>query len=71
MGNKILVVNPGKAGKAEIENNDTVETLPPLNVDDMLLSLKTTIDNTSRITNDLSKITTSIESGKGVMESCS
>jgi phospholipid/cholesterol/gamma-HCH transport system substrate-binding protein len=36
-------------------------------MDDILLSLKTTIDNTSNITSDLTKITSSIESGKGII----
>ena len=36
-------------------------------MDDILISLKTTIDNTSNITSDLSKITTNIQSGKGTI----
>ncbi|MHB1688957.1 MAG: MlaD family protein [Ignavibacteriaceae bacterium] len=67
MGNKILIINPGTGGKMEIENNDTVETVQPMNMDDILISLKTTIDNTSHITNDLSKITSNIQSGKGTI----
>jgi phospholipid/cholesterol/gamma-HCH transport system substrate-binding protein len=67
MGNKILIINPGLGGKPEIENNDVVGTIQPINMDDVLISLKTTIDNTSHITNDLSKITYNIQSGKGTM----
>ena len=67
MGNKILIINPGTGGKAEIENNDTVLAIQPLNMDDILRSLKTTIDNTSHITKDLSKITSNIQSGKGTI----
>ena len=51
----------------EIENNDTIQTVQPINMDDILISLKTTIDNTSNITSDLSKITTNIQSGKGTI----
>ena len=36
-------------------------------MDDIMISLKTTIDNTSHITNDLSKITNNIQSGKGTI----
>ena len=67
MGNKILIINPGTGGKKEIENNDTIKTTQPINMDDVLISLKTTIDNTSYITNDLSKITNNIQSGKGTI----
>jgi phospholipid/cholesterol/gamma-HCH transport system substrate-binding protein len=67
MGNKTLTINPGTGGKMEIENNDTVGTVQPINMDDILTSLKTTIDNTSRITSDLSRITGTIQSGKGTI----
>ena len=67
MGNKVLIISPGTGGQAEIENNDTVETVPPANMDELLTSLKTTIDNASAITGDLSRITGNIESGRGTI----
>jgi len=67
MGNKILILIPGAGGGAEIENNDILQTIQPINMDDILVSLKTTIDNTSHITNDLSKISYGIQSGKGTI----
>jgi phospholipid/cholesterol/gamma-HCH transport system substrate-binding protein len=67
MGNKILIINPGTGGKMEIENNDVIQTVPPINMDDILLSLQTTIKNTSSITGDLSTITNNIQSGKGTI----
>jgi phospholipid/cholesterol/gamma-HCH transport system substrate-binding protein len=67
MGNKILIISPGMGDKKEIENNDVIGTVQPINMDDIMISLKTTIDNTSHITGDLSKITNNIQSGKGTM----
>jgi phospholipid/cholesterol/gamma-HCH transport system substrate-binding protein len=67
MGNKIIIINPGTGGKMEIENNDIVQTIQPINMDDILISLKTSIDNTSNITGNLSKITGSVQSGKGTL----
>src|SRR3989339_150741 len=67
MGNKILIISPGTGGKMEIENNDTIQTVQPINMDDVLISLKTTIDNTSLVTSDLSKITSSVQSGRGAI----
>jgi phospholipid/cholesterol/gamma-HCH transport system substrate-binding protein len=67
MGNKILIIIPGTGGKKEIENNDVVETVQPINMDDVMLSLKTTIDNASNITTNLSSITGNIQSGKGTI----
>jgi phospholipid/cholesterol/gamma-HCH transport system substrate-binding protein len=67
MGNKILIINPGTGGKMEIENNDMIQTVQPIDMDNVLKSVKTSLDNTSNITNDLSKITNSIQSGKGTI----
>jgi phospholipid/cholesterol/gamma-HCH transport system substrate-binding protein len=67
MGNKILIIIPGTGGKKEIENNDIVETVQPINMDDIMISLKSTIDNSSNITSSLSKITSNIQSGKGTI----
>jgi phospholipid/cholesterol/gamma-HCH transport system substrate-binding protein len=67
MGNKILIIIPGTGGKKEIENNDMVETVQPINMDDVMLSLKKTIDNASSITTNLSSITGNIQSGKGTI----
>lgn len=67
MGNKTIILYPGTGGKTEIENNDVVQTITPLGVDDFMISLKTTIDNTTNITNDLSRITDNIQSGRGTI----
>jgi phospholipid/cholesterol/gamma-HCH transport system substrate-binding protein len=67
IGNKVLVINPGTGGKNSIENNDVIQTAQPIDVDDIMVSLKTTIDNTAIITGDLAKISTNIESGKGTI----
>lgn len=67
IGNKVLVINPGTGGKESIENNDVIQTAQPISLDDIMVSLKTTIDNTAIITGDLAKISTNIESGKGTI----
>ncbi|MBU1101914.1 MAG: MCE family protein [Bacteroidetes bacterium] len=67
MGNKALIINAGVGGKQQIENGDSMATSPPIDMDDILLSLKTTMENSSNITNYLSSITKNIESGKGTI----
>ncbi len=67
MGNKVLIISPGTGGKKVIENNDVIETAPPINMDDILISLKATIDNTSNITDYLKTITYNVQSGKGTI----
>ncbi len=67
MGNKVLIITPGTGGKKGIENNDVIQTSQPIDMDNILESLKSTIDNTSSITNDLAIITNNIQSGKGTI----
>ena len=67
MGNKVLIISPGTGKKSVIENNDIIATTQPTDIDDIMKSLKTTIDNTADITGDLAKLATSIESGKGTI----
>lgn len=67
MGNKALIINPGTGGKKRIESGDVIATSQPIDIDEILLSLKTTIDNTSLITGDLASMTENIESGKGTI----
>jgi phospholipid/cholesterol/gamma-HCH transport system substrate-binding protein len=67
MGNKVLIISPGTGGKRIIKNNDIIATTPPIAMDEIMKSLKTTIDNTANITGDLAKISTNIESGKGTI----
>ena len=67
MGNKILIIIPGTVGEKIIENNDTVITTLPMNLDEVFLSLKATIDNTTIITGDLANIMENIQSGRGTI----
>jgi phospholipid/cholesterol/gamma-HCH transport system substrate-binding protein len=67
MGNKVLVISPGTGGEKTIENDDVIATSQPIDVDDIMKSLKSTMDNTAYITGDLAKISTNIESGKGTI----
>ena len=67
MGNKIMNITPGNNGTAHIENNDVIGTSIPVSFDDMLLKLKTTVDNASSITGDLGAVIRNIRRGKGTI----
>ncbi len=67
MGNKALIINPGTGKRQIIENNDTIHTIQPVTIDDIILSLNATIGNTSNITSDLASMTNNIESGQGTI----
>lgn len=67
MGNKILLIIPGTAGEQQLSNNDTIETTRSITMDDILLKVKVTSDNSANITNDLAAIMKNIRSGKGTI----
>jgi phospholipid/cholesterol/gamma-HCH transport system substrate-binding protein len=67
MGNKIISIIPGIPGKEEIENNDMIETVKPVNIDDILLKIKVTSDNLADISGGLSVITKNVSEGKGTI----
>ncbi|MFA6467592.1 MAG: MlaD family protein [Bacteroidota bacterium] len=67
MGNKMLIITPGTGGMQIIQNGDMVQTSLPMDLDNVMKSLKSAIDNTSRITGDLALITENIQAGKGTI----
>jgi len=67
LGNKILIITPGTSGTKGIENNDVIATNVPVSMDDVLLSVKGTIDNASKITSAVSKITDNMQAGNGTI----
>lgn len=67
MGNRILILTPGTAGKAPLADNDVIETTQAVTIDDILVKLKVTGDNAATITNDLAVIMKNIREGKGTI----
>jgi phospholipid/cholesterol/gamma-HCH transport system substrate-binding protein len=67
MGNKIVQIIPGTSGKEEIQNNDFIKTEMPINMDDILVKLKETSENSATITHNLAEITTNLKDGNGTI----
>lgn len=67
MGNKVLIITHGTATHKIIANNDVMETLQPVNIDDILISLRVTTNNAASITNDLAFVMNNIRTGKGTI----
>lgn len=67
MGNKILVITPGTFGKKELSNNDTIATAQPVSIDDILINVKKTSENTANITGNMASIIENIRDGKGTI----
>ncbi|MEY4875000.1 MAG: hypothetical protein RL708_149 [Bacteroidota bacterium] len=67
MGNKIVVIAPGTNGSKPLVDNDTIATMQPISIDDILRNLKTTTDNTANITSDFAVIVKNMRQGKGTI----
>jgi phospholipid/cholesterol/gamma-HCH transport system substrate-binding protein len=67
MGDKIVLIVPGTAGKEEISDNDVIETAKQINMDDILPKIKVTADNTAIVSDQLAQILLKINSGNGTM----
>lgn len=67
MGSKIMNILPGSNEQAEIEHNDLIVSVHPLNIDDIVMKLRTTVDNAAMISGDLSSIFHNMREGKGTM----
>ncbi len=55
MGNKILIIHNRKAASPIVMENDTIETRPPLDTDEMIQTLKSSNKNVEEITGELKK----------------
>ncbi len=67
MGNKIVVIIPGASGKKELSNNDVIETAQSISMDDIMLKIKVTADNTAMITGDIAAVMQNIRAGRGTI----
>lgn len=67
MGNKLVLIIPGAPFEKVISDNDTLATTRPVSIDDILIKVKETSENTANITKDLSAIVHNIRMGKGTI----
>jgi len=67
MGNKMVSLNNGATISKIVEENDTLQTLQPLDLTEIEQKLKSSNDNIATITNNLSSIIDEINKGKGAI----
>jgi hypothetical protein len=67
MGNKVLIITPGTSTLPEIRDGGMIRTNPPMNMDQMMATVKTTTDNLALMTGDLADIVHAIREGKGTI----
>ena len=67
MGDKVLIISPGTASKNKVNDNDNIASINPIEMDEIMRSLKTSIDNASIITDELAQFTYKMNNGNGAL----
>ena len=65
IGNKIIDISPGSETVQSINDGDLLESIKPIEAEDILKSMKETSDNASLITKDIVSIISKVDSGEG------
>ena len=67
MGDKVLTISPGTAGNVAVKDGDIILTKSAIEMEDVMLSAKTSVDNAGIITDQLAQFTTKMNNGNGAL----
>jgi len=67
MGDKVLTINPGSFTEPNVKDGDQILTKKAIDMDDIMASLKTNVDNAGIITAQLAAFTYKINNGDGIL----
>lgn len=67
MGDKVLTINPGLVSTVFVKDGDNIATRKPIDMDDIMASLKTNVDNAAIISTELAKFTYQMNNNKGLL----
>ena len=67
MGDKVLTISPGSITGSQVKNNDMIGSTSPVEMADVMSSLKTSVDNAGIITSQLAIFTSNMNNGKGAL----
>jgi phospholipid/cholesterol/gamma-HCH transport system substrate-binding protein len=67
MGDKVLTISPGTITGKEVKNNDIINSKSPIEMADVMSSLKTSVDNAGIITAQLAQISYKMNNGNGAL----
>jgi phospholipid/cholesterol/gamma-HCH transport system substrate-binding protein len=67
MGDKVLVIGPGSTGKSSIEENSTLIADAPIDMEQIMGSVKTSVDNAKIITGQLALFTSNMNNNNGLL----
>lgn len=67
MGDKILTISPGTRSNTMVKDNDMIASSSAVEMEQVMVSVKTTVDNASIITAQLAEFTTKMNNGNGAL----
>lgn len=67
MGDKVLTIHPGTSNSTNVVNGSILVSSETVEVQDIIASLKTSVDNAAIITNQLAVFTYKMNNGKGAL----
>lgn len=67
MGDKVLTISPGTMSNSAVKNNSVIASKNAIEMEDIMNSVKTSVDNAGIITNQLAEFTSKMNNGKGAL----
>ncbi|NHN26899.1 MCE family protein [Flavobacterium jejuense] len=67
IGDKLLVISQGSTKTESIEDGDIIKSFEPIEIDDILASVKVTAENAEVITDELAMLLTDVNDGEGTL----
>lgn len=67
MGDKVMTISPGLASNETVQDNDFINSKAPVEMEDLMKSVKTSVDNAGVITTQLTEFTYSMNNGHGTL----
>jgi phospholipid/cholesterol/gamma-HCH transport system substrate-binding protein len=67
VGDKVLTISPGTLSNKIIANNAFIKSTSPIEMDDLMKKVKSSVDNAEIITGELAQFTYNMNHGKGTL----
>jgi len=67
MGDKVLIISPGKDSKEHVKDNDFIKSKAPIDMEDIMESIKKSVDNSSIITGQIAQFSYKMNHGNGTL----
>jgi phospholipid/cholesterol/gamma-HCH transport system substrate-binding protein len=67
MGDKVLTISPGNSTGSTVKNNDRIASKNAIEMEDVMISVKTSVDNAAIITAQLAQFSSKVNNGDGAL----